>query len=114
MIRALRGQSHFYENRRLNLIAEVKAVGPERYLVLEGVHGPGNMYVLPMLRQQVRADFMAVGVPHENWRPAECPWERVARLTYDVTLFELWDGGGDERPEEPRRWSMTRLAQEPA
>jgi hypothetical protein len=70
VIRALRGQAPFFENRRLNLIAEVKAIGPERYLVLEGVHGPGNMYVLPALRRQVRADFMAVGVPHEHvWTP---------------------------------------------
>ncbi len=113
MIRALRGQSHFYENRRLNLIAEVKAVGPERYLVLEGVHGPGDMYVLPSLRKQVRADFTAVGIPHEHWRPAECPWEPVARLTYDVSLFELWDGEGDERPGEPRRRSLARASQEP-
>jgi hypothetical protein len=110
----LRGQAHFFENRRLNLIAEVKAIGPERYLVLEGVHGPGNMYVLPALRRQVRADFMAVGVPHEHWRPAECPWEPVARLTYDVSPFELWDAGGDELLEEPRRRPLARLAQEAA
>jgi hypothetical protein len=114
MIRALRGQAQFFENRRLNLIAEVKAIGPERTLVLEGVHGPGNMHVFPTLRQQVRADFMAVGVPHEHWRPADCPWEPVARLTYDVSLFGLRDGGGDERPEEPRRRSLARLTQEPA
>lgn len=90
----LRGRNLYYEGTRHSVIAEVQAVGPQRFLVLMGVYGRGNSPVPRGLRREVEAEFLGAGVPSLKWWSEDCPWRAIERIPngfFDIGLDDELD-----------------------
>jgi hypothetical protein len=90
----LRGRNLYYEDLRQSVIAEVQAVGPQRFLVLMGVYGRGNSPIPRGLRREVEAEFLSAGVPSLKWWSEDCPWraiERIPNAFFDLGLDDELD-----------------------
>ncbi|WP_201861193.1 hypothetical protein [Microvirga soli] len=90
----LRGRNLYYEDLRQSVVAEVQAVGPQRFLVLMGVYGRGNSPIPRGLRREVEAEFLSAGVPSLKWWSEDCPWraiERIPNAFFDLGLDDELD-----------------------
>jgi hypothetical protein len=94
LLDVFRGRNHYFECIRRSVIAEVQAVGPQRFLVLMGVYGRGNSSIPRGMRREVEAELLNVGVPSLKWWSEDCPWEAVLRLPngfFDIGLDDELD-----------------------
>ncbi|MFC4172988.1 hypothetical protein ACFOYU_13105 [Microvirga sp. GCM10011540] len=94
VIETLKGQKFYYENTRHSMIAEVQAVGPQRFLILAGVHARRNAPVPRRMHREVEEEFLAAGVPSLTSWPEDCPWRAIERIPngfYDFGIEEDFD-----------------------
>jgi hypothetical protein len=80
IIGVLKGERFYFEYSKRGVIAEIQAIGPQRHLVLAGVHLAGNGIVPRVLRTEVERQFLAAGVPGLDSWPEDCPWRMVERV----------------------------------
>ncbi len=76
----LKGHKFYFENTRRMTLAEVQAVGPQRFLILAATHTKRNAFVARGMRRETEAAFLAAGVPSLNWKEEGGPWSAVERV----------------------------------
>jgi hypothetical protein len=85
----LKGRVYYFENRSGAVIAEVQAVGPQRFLMLTGVHTKRNAIVSRGMRRETQKAFLAASVPSLDWTPEDHSWQAIERIPNG--LFSLQD-----------------------
>lgn len=80
IIDVLKGRVYYFENQSRATIAEVRAVGPQRFLMLTGVHTKRNATISRGMRRETQKAFLAASVPSLDWTPEDHSWQAIERI----------------------------------